>query len=406
VDQKSYKILDGKKVPISLVLREYTQGYPIYYGYKGDEVFLGILQNLLGTGIHSIELDNPYQGDFPDGHIPIKTRHMIISGKTYGDRTLVHLRLGPDIPDVRYFQRHMDGSRKCGTGLFTSLNYEEIGYETQEEQIQDIRDSVRLLKEIGVQTLRFSVENGAIFLQNDRDRLLRLIETAIESGVNAIGLPKTCGNHREVDVYEVGRDAGNLIPNDVNIRLHLHGRDPYQDVLGLLMGLLDSDHNNYTVETTLRRSSNRETIEIPGILETNELLLGTGMNTGIDQRLIESAVKQTVNSIYRSSHLAPYEGAIGTHAAKNGRGSRDYIGQFEEEDPRRIFSHIIGKNALRDFLIKNGIDPSSLDLSSMATYIRRLFSGDIEGLDPLLFLDENGIPIPERILEQSRVLVI
>jgi len=397
--------LREREIPISLALREYVQGYPIYYGYKGDETFLRILELLLDeTGVHSVEIDNPYQGHFLDDHIPIKTKHMRLAGERYGDRVLTHLRLGPDIPDINYYLKHMENTRKTAVGLFTSLDYGKIGYGSQEEQLEDIETGIRMLRESGVETVRFSVENGVYYFKNgERENIEELIEAAIKAGANTIGLPKTNGTN-SIDMFKFGQEVTKIIPNGINIRIHCHGRNPYSYTLDWVSGLFSTGHYNVTVETTLERSMHPDSVEIPGIVEMNHRLLGLGAINRINHELLENRVQECVDLIYRPSHLPPYEMAIGTHAAKSRKRSEDYDGHIVEENPERVLSHTTGKHALEWLLEIYGIELDTETISRLSTEIRGIMSGDYSDIDPLKLLD-NGIPDIGKILEKIRNLL-
>ncbi len=395
---KRYDNLRGREVPISIVLREFTQGYPLYFGYRGDKSFQELLSLLFATGVHSIEIDNPYQGDFSDGHVPIKTGHVQLAGKLYGDRVLSHLRLGPGIPDIKYYLEYMEEIQKTGVGLFTTLDYEKIGYESQEDQLKDVENGIGRLIESGVQTVRFSVENGVYYFQNgERNEIENLIRVAIEAGANTIGLPKTNGKN-SVDMYRFGQEVGTLVPDDISIRLHCHGTPPYLFVLNGLAGLLTSGHENVVVETTLERSSHPNSVEIPGIVEMNDRLREGGVKTGVEPNFLVRIVSDALDMIYRPSHLPPYELAIGGHAAKKMNGSKDYDGQIQRNNHKRIFSHTTGKNILRDLLEQYGIQVHPKNIPKVATEIRRLMSGDYPDINPRIYLDEDGVPRLDNIL--------
>jgi len=385
-------------------LREYTQGYPFYYGYKGDEVFLRILGLLFDAGIHSIELDNLYQGDFTDDYIPIKTRHAKLAAERYGNQIMIHLRLGPRIPDVEYYLKHMEHlEQKTAVGLFTSIEFEKIGFKSREEQLYAAKIAIQKLKDAGVETVRFSIENGTPYFQNEqRQRIEELVETAIDSGTNTIGLPKTCGNNQQVDMYRFGLEVSGIIPNDVNIRLHVHGKSPqnYKQIIGGLCGLLTAGHDNVIVETTLGRSNHEDSVEIPDIIHMNTLLTTMDAITDIDPNILEKAVNDSGEIIDRPSYLPPYEMAIGTHAAKIGNGSEDYEGQADYRQLERVFSHTTGKNALKQTISEiYGVDLEKTICSYLAREVRRVMSGDyFPEINPENFLD-NGIPRVDDLLE-------
>ncbi|AWR96999.1 citramalate synthase [Acidianus sulfidivorans JP7] len=244
-------------------------------------------------------------------------------------------------------------------GKSWTLHVTEILKTTKEENLELIYDSIKYLKDHGLEVI-FDAEHFYQGYKDDRDYALQVVKTAEEAGASVIALADTNGGTLPNEVFQITKDV--IEHTKAKIGLHMHN-DSGCAVANSIMGILaGARHVQGTINGLGERTGNADLVQI-----IPNLQLKLGFKVLEDKNLTK--LKYISKLVYELSgvHPNPYQPYVGDNAfshkagvhadavIKNPRAYEHINPELVGNSRKIVISELSGSSNLLNYLEKLGL---------------------------------------------------
>lgn len=245
------------------------------------------------------------------------------------------------------------------------LHVKEILKTTKQDNLEIIYDSIRYLKDHGLEVI-FDAEHFYQGFKDDRDYALQVVKTAEEAGASVIALADTNGGTLPNEIYQITKEV--VSHTKAKIGLHMHN-DSGCAVANSIMGVLaGARHVQGTINGLGERTGNADLIQI-----IPNLQLKLGFRVIEDKNLTK--LKYISKLVYELSgvHPNPYHPFVGDNAFSHKAGVHaDAVMKntraYEHIDPelvgnsrKIVISEVAGTSNLVNYLERIGVEIDKKD---------------------------------------------